>query len=196
MQELKKALRSELIRRRREMDKAYRKNLDERIYNILKGIDGILNFDAYLIYASSAIEVDTRAFIEYLLSMGKTVAVPKCEGRNMRFLAISSLSELVTSKFGVDEPESGEEITDFNNTLCVTPALSFNEKGYRLGYGGGFYDRFFEKYNGIKLGICYEEFCGDIPTGEYDIPVDTVVTEKGFFCGKEDSLWKKKNTMI
>ena len=57
MQELKKALRSELIRRRREMDKAYRKNLDERIYNILKGIDGILNFDAYLIYASSAIEV-------------------------------------------------------------------------------------------------------------------------------------------
>ena len=55
MQKLKKALRSELIRRRREMDKAYRKNLDERIYNNLKGIDGILNFDAYLIYASSAI---------------------------------------------------------------------------------------------------------------------------------------------
>ena len=192
MQELKKALRSELVRRRREMDKAYRKNLDERIYNILKGIDGILNFDAYLIYASSAIEVDTRAFIEYLLSMGKTVAVPKCEGRNMHFLAISSLSELVTSKFGVDEPESGEEITDFNNTLCVTPALSFNEKGYRLGYGGGFYDRFFEKYNGIKLGICYEEFCGDIPTGEYDIPVDTVVTEKGFFCGKEDFCGRKR----
>ena len=192
MQELKKALRSELIRRRREMDKAYRKNLDEKIYNILKGIDGILNYDAYLIYASSAIEVDTRAFIGYLLLMGKTVAVPKCEGRNMRFLAISSLSELIRSKFGVDEPIGGKEITDFNNTICVTPALSFNEKGYRLGYGGGFYDRFFEKYGGIKLGICYEEFCGDIPTDKYDIPVDMVVTEKGFFCGKEDFCGRKR----
>lgn len=192
MQGLKKTLRSELIRRRKEMDKAYRKNLDERIYNNLKGIKGILDFGAYLIYASSPIEVDTRAFIEYLLSEGKYVAVPKCEGKDMRFLVISSLSELVKSKFGVEEPIDGEEITDFSNTLCITPALSFNEKGYRLGYGGGFYDRFFEKYNGIKLGICYEEFCGEIPTGEYDIPVDWVVTEKGFFCGKEDFCGRKR----
>lgn len=192
MQGLKKTLRSELIRRRKEMDKAYRKNLDERIYNNLKGIKGILDFGAYLIYASSPIEVDTRAFIEYLLSEGKIVAVPKCEGKDMRFLVISSLSELVKSKFGVEEPIDGEEITDFSNTLCITPALSFNEKGYRLGYGGGFYDRFFEKYNGIKLGICYEEFCGEIPTGEYDIPVDWVVTEKGFFCGKEDFCGRKR----
>ena len=110
----------------------------------------------------------------------------------MRFLVISSLSELVTSKFGVDEPIGGEEITDFSNTLCITPALSFNNKGYRLGYGGGFYDRFFEHYDGVKLGICYEEFCGEIPIGEYDIPVDTVVTEKGFFCGKEDFCGRKR----
>lgn len=192
MQELKKALRTELIHRRREMDKAYRKNLDEKIYNNLKGIDGILDFDAYLIYASSSIEVDTRAFIRYLLSMGKAVAVPKCEGKNMRFLLISSLSELIRSKFGVDEPTGGEEITDFKNTICITPALSFNEKGYRLGYGGGFYDRFFEKYDGIKLGICYEEFCGVIPTDGYDIPVDFVVTENGFFCGKEDFCGRKR----
>lgn len=192
MQGLKKTLRSELIRRRKEMDKAYRKNLDERIYNNLKGIKGILDFGAYLIYASSPIEVDTRAFIEHLLSEGKIVAVPKCEGKDMRFLVISSLSELVKSKFGVEEPIDGEEITDFSNTLCITPALSFNEKGYRLGYGGGFYDRFFEKYNGIKLGICYEEFCGEIPTGEHDISVDWVVTEKGFFCGKEDFCGRKR----
>ena len=192
MQELKKALRSELIRRRKEMDKAYRKNLDERIYNNLKGIEGIFDFDAYLIYASSPIEVDTRAFTRLLLSKGKAVAVPKCEGKNMRFLLISSLSELIRSKFGVDEPIDGEEITDFRNTLCITPSLSFNEKGYRLGYGGGFYDRFFEKYDGIKLGICYEEFCGMIPTDGYDIPVDTVVTEKGFFCGKEDFCGRKR----
>lgn len=192
MQELKKALRSELIRRRKEMDKAYRKNLDERIYNNIIGIDGILGFNAYLIYASSPIEVDTRMLIEFLLSEGKTVAVPKCIGKNMKFLVISSLSELVRSKFGVDEPACGEEITDFTNTLCITPALSFDDKGYRLGYGGGFYDRFFEKYSGIKLGICYEEFCGNIPLGEYDIPVETVVTEKGFFCGKEDFCGRKR----
>ncbi len=182
----KKALRKELMLRRRNMDKNYKEFLDEKIYTILKSSTAVKKAEVILTYASSPIEVDTRRLITFALSEGKTVAVPKCEGKNMRFLAIKSLSDLVTGSHGVEEPISGEEITDFSRSVCITPALRFDEKGYRLGYGGGFYDRFLRDYNGTAIGICYEEFCGSVPLGEFDISLETVITEKGFFCGKED----------
>ena len=182
----KKALRRELMLKRRNLDKNYKEFLDEKIYTNLKDIPAVKNAEIILTYASSPIEADTRRLIAFALSEGKTVAVPKCEGKNMRFLAIKSLSELVTGSHGVDEPAGGEEITDFSRSVCITPALRFDENGYRLGYGGGFYDRFLKSYIGVPIGICYEEFCGSVPIGEFDISLETVITEKGFFCGKED----------
>ena len=182
----KKALRQELMLKRRNMDKNYKEFLDEKIYTILKSSPAIKEAKVILTYASSPIEVDTRRLIKFALSEGKTVAVPKCEGKNMRFLSIKSLSELTVGSHGVEEPVDGEEITDFSNSVCITPALRFDEKGYRLGYGGGFYDRFLRNYSGTAIGICYEEFCGSIPVGEFDISLETVITENGFFCGKED----------
>ena len=182
----KKALRQELMQKRRNMDKNYKEFLDEKIYTILKSSPAIKEAKVILTYASSPIEVDTRWLIKFALSEGKTVAVPKCEGKNMRFLSIKSLSELTVGSHGVEEPVDGEEITDFSNSVCITPALRFDEKGYRLGYGGGFYDRFLRNYSGTAIGICYEEFCGSIPVGEFDISLERVITENGFFCGKED----------
>lgn len=182
----KKALRQELMQKRRNMDKNYKEFLDEKIYTILKSSSAIKEAKVILTYASSPIEVDTRRLIKFALSEGKTVAVPKCEGKNMRFLSIKSLSELTVGSHGVEEPLDGEEITDFSDSVCITPALRFDEKGYRLGYGGGFYDRFLRNYSGTAIGICYEEFCGSIPVGEFDISLETVITENGFFCGKED----------
>ena len=182
----KKALRQELMKKRRNMDKNYKEFLDEKIYTILKSSSAIKEAKVILTYASSPIEVDTRRLIKFALSEGKTVAVPKCEGKNMRFLSIKSLSELTVGSHGVEEPVDGEEITDFSDSVCVTPALRFDEKGYRLGYGGGFYDRFLRNYSGTAIGICYDEFCGSLPVGEFDISLERVITEKGFFCGKED----------
>lgn len=187
MQELKKKLRSALIARRKAMEKGYREFLDEKIYNNLIGLDEVKNARIILTYASSEIEVDTNRLIDYALENRIIVAVPKCFGKDMKFLVIKSRDELVKSPFGVPEPKDGEEITDFSEAVCITPALSFDKNGYRLGYGGGFYDRFFENYNGLSIGICYGEFCGDIPLGSHDINVDRVITENGLFYGKDDS---------
>ena len=96
----------------------------------------------------------------------------------MKFIKINSLSDLQPGAYGILEPKDGEEITDFTDSVCITPALSFDEKGYRLGYGGGYYDRFLADYTGVSVGICYEEFIGGIVTEEYDLPVDIVVTEE------------------
>ncbi len=174
----KKELRKELIQRRKDMDRNYRQECDNLIYNNLMTCPEILSAEVILTYISTEIEVDTIRFIEKMLEAGKTVAVPRCEGKNMRFIRISNLNSLVKGAFGIPEPVGIDEITDFSSAVCITPALSFNSRGYRLGYGGGFYDRFSERFNGISVGICYEDFVGEIPVEEYDKPVSILVTDK------------------
>lgn len=159
------------------MEKNVRKNLEQKIYNNLIELECVQFCDTFLVYASSPAEVDTRRFISDMLGRGKTVAVPKCVGKEMIFLSVTSLSVLKKSRFGVDEPESGDEITDFSGTVCIVPALRFDKEGYRLGWGGGFYDRFLPGYSGTSVGICYEENCGDVPRDGFDVPVGIVVTE-------------------
>ena len=182
MSEPKKLLRAELVETRRNMEKSVRKDFDERIYNNLVNLDCVKRCGTFLVYASSPVEVDTRRFITAMLDKGKTVAIPRCVGKEMRFLAIDSLTSLVKSGFGVDEPSDGEQIVDFPGTVCIVPALRFDKDGFRLGWGGGFYDRFLADYNGISVGICYEDCCGEVPKDRYDMPVDTVITENGIYC--------------
>ena len=64
--------------------------------------------------------------------------------------------------------------------MCIVPGYSFSEKGYRLGYGGGYYDRFLSEHKNVKtIGICFDEMISDeIPVGEYDIPVSLIVTDR------------------
>lgn len=174
----KKELRKKLLQRRRNMDETYRKESDLGIYNNLMSCPEIVSAEIVLTYISTEIEVDTIRFIGKMLKMKKTVAVPKCEGKNMRFIVISDLDSLVKGAFGIPEPTGNEEITEFSHAVCITPALSFNRKGYRLGYGGGYYDRFSEKFDGISIGICYNDFIGEIPTEEFDRPVKILITEK------------------
>ena len=179
MSDAKKELRREMLSVRRNMEKSVRKEYDEKIYNNLMDDERIRGCGTFLVYASSPDEVDTRHFIESVLKEGKTVAVPKCVGKDMVFLKISSLSGLVKSRFGVDEPAGGEEITCSDGTVCIVPALRFDRNGHRLGWGGGFYDRFLPRYTGISIGICYEDNCGSLPADEHDFPVDSVITENG-----------------
>lgn len=174
----KKDLRRQLIQRRKDMDRNYRQECDILIYNKLISCPEILSAETILTYISTEIEVDTIKFIEKMLETGKTVAVPRCEGKNMRFIQIKSLGSLVKGAFGIPEPTGNDEITDFTNAVCITPALSFNSLGYRLGYGGGYYDRFSERFNGISVGVCYEDFMGEIPVEEFDKPVDILITDK------------------
>ena len=119
---------------------------------------------------------------------------PRCKGKEMRFFRIADFSELKAGAFGIPEPTGSEEPDNFSASLCIVPALSFDENGYRMGYGGGYYDRFLRGYDGISVGICYDDFLGEIPREEHDLPVDILVTEtKILNLGLEGTSWKKKN---
>lgn len=138
-------------------------------------------------FVSTPIEVDTKRLIKRALADGKDVAVPYCiDGtRKMHFYRIHSLDELEPRTFGVLEPNpnTAERITDFSGALCIVPGLAFDHAGYRLGYGGGYYDRFLSKTfrpaGGVTAGICYANcIAHKLPRGRFDVPCDILITEK------------------
>lgn len=135
-----------------------------------------------LTYVSKDIEVDTKNIIINAIKDGKRVAVPKCivDTHLMEFYEISSLDDLEKGTFGVLEPivEKCKLLENFPNALCIVPGFSFDLKGYRLGYGKGYYDRFLSGFEGNTVGICYKNCMRSLlPHGYFDKPVDVLVTE-------------------
>ena len=102
----------------------------------------------------------------------------------MEFHLISSLQELTKGAYGVMEPNpvSCPVLHEYSGSLCVVPALAYDKAGYRLGYGGGYYDRFLSRYTGVTAGIVYQCFLRErLIHGRYDRPVEFVFTEYGSF---------------
>lgn len=187
---IKKKMRAEAKAGRLSMDAATKSSLDKKICNRLLNLWTVRETETFLCYVSTEIEVGTKEFINALLTAGKKVAVPRCEGgpSEMNFYYINSLDELSSGSFGVLEPESDEEkmLTETENTICIVPAFMFDKSGYRLGYGKGYYDRYLSKYKGTSIGICYSENIKDeLFHGKYDRTVDMIVTEKQIITTKE-----------
>lgn len=177
MQISKKEFRAELLNRRRSMDKNTMQKFDAAIYNNIVHLPQLKSAENILCYISTEIEVGTRQLISTLINEGKNVFAPRCKGKEMSFFRLANLDDTKTGAFGISEPLGDDEITVFFETVCIVPALMFDKSGYRLGYGGGYYDRFLREYSGTSIGICYNEFIGTVPREEHDLPVDMLVTE-------------------
>lgn len=135
-----------------------------------------------LIYMSTPIEVDTVSIIKNAWEDGKRVAIPRCipESRDMEFHYIDNIESLKPGTFGVLEPDPSLPIVnDFSGCLMIVPGMQFDMRGYRIGYGKGYYDRYMVRFTGISAGICYaDELKPFMYHGRYDRHVDIVVTDK------------------
>lgn len=123
-------------------------------------------------------EPDTGEIIRRALADGKTVCVPRCgKSGKMDAVEISALSELVAGAYGIPEPPREYPAEDIDTIdFAVVPGLSFDEDGGRMGRGGGYYDRFLEKFNGFSLGLCPKELKSDeIPRESCDKAVNQVI---------------------
>ncbi len=178
MQLEKGALRRELLLRRQRMDKSSKKKYDDFIHTKLTELVAERRPERVLCYISTETEVDTTEFLQDLLQARQEVYAPRCFGKEMKFIRLSDLSHLKTGAFGIPEPEGTEELRDFSGSLCVTPALAFSRDGYRIGYGGGYYDRFLKNYPGLSVGICWHDFLEEIPHDSFDVPVQLLVTDR------------------
>lgn len=174
----------------RATGKAYRKGLslrckaemDEAIFKQLIALPEYQAARMVITYVSTPIEVATFRLIEDALRRGKTVVAPRCvpDTVAMDFYRITKMSDLEPASFSVLEPKVDccAKITDFPDSICVVPGLLFDEQGFRLGYGKGYYDRFLSGYRCTTVGICYEScICPNLPRGRYDRRVDRLITE-------------------
>ena len=123
-------------------------------------------------------EVRTVPMLEQAIRDGKRVAVPKCYGQEMRFLYITDFeTEVAPGYAGIPEPIADEPVADDKTALVLMPGLAFDPQGHRIGYGGGFYDRFLsDEPNHPTLALCYGfQMVEHLETEEFDIPVDQVL---------------------
>ncbi len=146
--------------------------------------ENVMNADVVLLYASFRSEVNTWELAEQLLMKKKTVAFPRCgENGDMTFHIVGGLSQLrdaVPGKYDICEPDSSlpqPEVT--GKSVCIVPGLAFTENGGRLGYGGGYYDRFLEEFPGVKIALAYEGMIAEeLPLMPHDMKSDIIVTEE------------------
>ena len=122
-------------------------------------------------------EVRTVPMLEQALRDGKRVAVPKCYGDEMKFIFMEDLSLVEKGYANIPEPIADGPIADDETALVLMPGLAFDREGHRIGYGGGFYDKFLAKEPGHPtLALCYDfQMMDHLETEEYDIPVDKVL---------------------
>ena len=122
-------------------------------------------------------EVRTVPMLERAMADGKRVAVPKCYGNEMRFLYMEDLSKVEKGYAGIPEPIADEPVADDKTALGLMPGLAFDPQGNRMGYGGGFYDKFLAAEPGHPtLALCYDfQMLPHLETEEHDIPVDVVL---------------------
>lgn len=183
IKEIKTGLRSKYRRLREDLSEEEKRSLDSEIQSRLLSLREYSQADTVFTYISKELEVDTLAIVRAAWANQKRVAVPRCVPgtRDMEFYYIRSWQDLEPASFGVMEPivERCERVDDESKGFCLVPGFSFDVQGFRLGYGGGYYDRFLSRFGGFTVGICYS-FCvqWNLPHGYYDRSVDLLVTEK------------------
>ena len=179
----KQRLREERLAARETLSEQERCVLDNCITQKLLATSEYAEATTVLTYVSVSSEVSTRMFIECALRDGKTAAVPRClPGHRLEFVAITSLEQLVPAPFNLLEPPkdlSALTEVQMSNAICIVPALLVDTKGYRLGYGAGFYDRFLSTYSGKKICLAYQQNLSRemLPHSAFDVAVDMVITE-------------------
>jgi 5-formyltetrahydrofolate cyclo-ligase len=129
-------------------------------------------------------EVETRGIIEKAWQEGKKVAVPKCfpnEKRMNFYIITDEYNQLEEVYFGLKEPKVHETTSVEPNQmdLLIVPGICYSENGYRIGYGGGYYDRYLQHFHGDTLSLLFEcQLIENISFEKFDIPVKQMITEK------------------
>lgn len=173
----KKVLRREIREKKRAMTEEEIVDRSEKLGQLFVQSEAYRKAKTVYGYLPYNQEVRTVPMLEQALRDGKRVAVPKIYGDTMKFLYLDDLSKVEKNDMGIPEPIADTPVAEDKTALVLMPGLAFTKQGDRMGYGGGFYDRFLaEEPDHPTLALCYEfQMVDSLPTEEFDIPVDTVL---------------------
>lgn len=173
----KKALRHQIREQKKAMPESEIMNRSEKLARLFTSTEAYRNAKSVYGYLPYNQEVRTVAILQKALDDGKRVAVPKVYGDTMKFLWLDDLSRVEKSEMGIPEPIADEPVADDPTALVLMPGVAFTQNGDRMGYGGGYYDRFLAaEPDHPTIALCYEfQMVESLPTEEFDIPVDVVL---------------------
>lgn len=186
MEQEKRLARSQFRRIRHEITGEIRVRSAILAAKRLSELDFYQKSDKILIYVSYGDELDTGPLIQLALRAGRQVYAPRCSREHsgmMRFYRIADPQrDLQPGMYGIPEPIPKADIYPGGGGLCVVPGLAFTAAGYRLGYGGGYYDRFLSDFDGMAVGYCFnEQLTSRIPCDPWDVPLSGIVTPGGLY---------------
>lgn len=137
--------------------------------------------DTVLMYYPINGELSPLKVFDFCIGSGKKVAFPVCrnEDNSLIFRQVSSLAQLQAATLEIPEPtDDRPSVTPNERTLCIVPAIALGKNGERLGYGGGYYDKFLADFVGKSAGFVYSELVtDDIPQEKFDVKLDMIITE-------------------
>lgn len=185
----RKELREKILFCRTVISQEDLKTRSENIRNLFFSLSFLSDTENFFVYMSNNRgEVKTESLIHSLLETGKKVWIPRVDGFNLVWHLINEkrMEKLVVNSWGIAEPLADwvpftERVPE--KTVCVIPGIVFDRRGYRIGYGKGFFDRFLSKNRQcISVGLCYSfQMVVLCPRKSWDIPVDWIITEENVF---------------
>lgn len=184
----KKELRKKILRERDALPVETHREYSKTIENCVLAQDEVKNAQVIFAFVSFGSEVGTHDLLKKLIELGKTVYIPvtKKGVKKMRLAVLTSMDDLVEGQYGILSPKEDKLVwgdPDKVDTVLV-PGVAFDKYGYRVGYGAGFYDRFFADltHDVAKIGIAFSlQTVDEVPTDEYDIPVQKFISEIGLY---------------
>lgn len=176
----KKAFRREISAKKRAMTMAEIQAASDRLCEKLFEQECYKQARSIYAYLSYNQEVRTQKILERAQADGKRVAVPKVIGDDMVFLWLDDLNAVSDGYCGIPEPIADTPVADDDSALVLMPGLAFDPEGHRLGYGGGFYDRYLNTHPDHTLvALCYDfQMFDHLETEAHDIPVDLVIADR------------------
>lgn len=198
--EQKKKLRTAYLKKRDAIDFEKRKEASAKIEKWVFANKRLKAAQTVFVYVSYKSEVDTKNIIQHALRLGKRVAVPKVDGLRMDFYEIHSWEELFPGAFGILEPqaEDKEPVVPAEGDVMLVPGAVFDRKGSRIGYGKGYYDRYWNQIvstYGSKPYLMGLAFACQItprliPAEEHDKKMDCILTERRVIMPKKENYSK------
>lgn len=184
----KREIRKKLSEERNKLSKEDSIFLSEKVFHNIMSMDLLNSEKKVFAFVSTKSEISTNIIISYCFENGILVAVPKVYGNVMKFHVISSFDDLKEGAYGILEPDYELPVVKPDkNSIILMPGLAFDLQRGRIGYGGGYYDKYFEKNNqGLKLGICFDFQVlknERLPMEESDIKPDMIITDKSIYGG-------------
>jgi len=181
----KKIVRNKIMSLRKQLTQLDVMRCSRAVIDKVFESDEYKNAKAVYIYFEHEKEISTHAIMRKAWEDGKKVAVPLCFGKEMQFVYIKSLDAVMPGFKGIYEPFEGDIAND-DDVLLIMPGMAFDDNFNRIGYGGGYYDRYIDDHKDVNftlMALCYdfqliEE---EISVHKHDVPVDIIVTPKGFY---------------